>query len=124
MTHVLTSPSSDAAYWAWVRAEAAAIDSDGCTGVADWNLDCCLEHDIACERLKDPRLAYVIARLHPDWPRETVWLHTPVLRDGERDARFRDCNRARAGKLGVIGKARAWVRWLGVRLGAAVSGRY
>lgn len=111
-------------YWQWVRNEAAAIKSDGCSKALDWNLDCCFEHDLGCEYLKDPHDAYFIHLANPDWPRDKVWLHAKILRDGDRDARFRDCNRERAGKLGIIGRARAWVRWIAVRCGAAWSGRY
>lgn len=35
-------------HWAKVRARAKALGTDGCTGVADWYIDCCYEHDIAC----------------------------------------------------------------------------
>lgn len=34
------------AYWVPLRARAKALGSDGCTGVPDWYLDCCLEHDV------------------------------------------------------------------------------
>ena len=33
-------------YWRQVRERAAALGSDGCTGVPDWFLDCYLEHDL------------------------------------------------------------------------------
>ena len=34
-------------YWRRVRRKAAELGSDGCSGVPDFYLDCCLEHDIA-----------------------------------------------------------------------------
>lgn len=33
-------------YWDDVRVRAAELGSDGCSGVPDWHLDACLEHDI------------------------------------------------------------------------------
>jgi len=34
-------------YWNLVRKRAHELNSDGCSGVPDFYLDCCLEHDIA-----------------------------------------------------------------------------
>lgn len=36
----------DAKYWRTVRSKAKKLKSDGCTGVPDFYLECCLEHDI------------------------------------------------------------------------------
>ena len=33
-------------YWTRVRARAKALGSDGCSGVPDWHVDCCYEHDV------------------------------------------------------------------------------
>lgn len=35
-------------YWQRVRDRAAALGSDGCTAVSEWNRDCCLLHDVMC----------------------------------------------------------------------------
>lgn len=39
-------PPKSASYWGRVRHIAQQLKSDGCTGVKDWYLDSCLEHDI------------------------------------------------------------------------------
>jgi len=44
----IASVKPNEAYWGPLRARAKALGSDGCTGVPDWYLDCCLEHDVHC----------------------------------------------------------------------------
>lgn len=39
-------PPESSFYWGHVRATAKILNSDGCTGVKDYYLDSCLEHDI------------------------------------------------------------------------------
>ena len=39
-------PPSDRAYWRRVKAVAQVLHSDGCSGVPDFYLDVCWEHDI------------------------------------------------------------------------------
>lgn len=39
-------PPRNDLYWHQIRVLAARLDSDGCTGVADFYLDACLEHDV------------------------------------------------------------------------------
>lgn len=39
-------PSRDDVYWVYVRKVASMLDSDGCSGVPDFYLESCLEHDI------------------------------------------------------------------------------
>lgn len=39
-------PLESAPYWGRVRHVARQLGSDGCTGVKDWYLDSCFEHDI------------------------------------------------------------------------------
>lgn len=41
----LESTAWDKSYWSTVRAKATALKSDGCTGVADYLVWTCLEHD-------------------------------------------------------------------------------
>lgn len=81
-------------YWADVREWAADLESDGCTGVPDFFLDACLEHD--CHY-----------RVHE-------WIDgTPILRS-EADARFRHVIQDRS-VVGVLSPM-AWWRWMGVRV--------
>lgn len=92
----------DDAYWARVRAAAAALQSDGCTGVADIHLDCCHEHDIA----------YSTGRTVEG---------TPITKY-DADAMFRRCIQARSpyGRYSPL----SWWRWLGVTwFGRGVFGR-
>ena len=84
----------DCAYWERVRARAAELNSDGCSGVADIYLDCCYEHDIA--------------------------YRTGKAFEGDRttraqdDARFRECIQEHSsfGRFSPV----SWWRWLGVRI--------
>lgn len=43
---MLPLPPKEALYWDLVRLKAVALGSDGCTGVPDFYLDACYEHDI------------------------------------------------------------------------------
>lgn len=36
----------DRVYWSDIRAKARELDADGCTGVPDWMVWTCLEHDV------------------------------------------------------------------------------
>mgnify|MGYP001585300174 CR=1 FL=1 len=78
---------------AWLRQVKADIGSDGCSGVPDFYLDCCIVHDLAYRFAVDP------------WGRPTS--------RAEADAAFRACiqRQSRLGKASPM----AWVRWLGVR---------
>ena len=87
-----------AAYWARVRTRAAALGSDGCTSVAEWNRDCCLHHDIMCRTGMDVD-------------------GNPVTRQ-EADWLFWECNRLRAGDYLSYLSPRSWFRYAGVRIGA------
>ena len=82
------------AYWARVRARAAALGSDGCTGVSEWQHDCCLLHDILC--------------------RTGVDMDSVAVTRTEADALFWKCLTDRS-PLGVW-SPRAWLRYAGVRL--------
>ena len=82
------------AYWVLVREASYDLDSDGCTGIPDFYLDACLEHDVHY-------------RTHR-------WIDgTPIVR-AEADARFRQVMQSRS-MLGTASPM-AWWRWLGVRL--------
>jgi len=85
----------DQRYWKWVREEALALKSDGCTGVPDKLYeDCCYEHDIH----------YRTGRTIFD---------EPVTR-AQADTRLRECIQIRS-KLGKLDPM-SWWRWAGVRL--------
>jgi hypothetical protein len=91
---VVSASEKDEAYWQLVRDIAEAIESDGCTGVIDFYLDCCLEHDIAyrlgCNIFGEP------------------------LSRAQADASLRRCIQAKSrfGRLSPM----AFLRWLGVRV--------
>lgn len=86
------------AWEARVRARAAALGSDGCTAVAEWNKICCLAHDIACRTGMDID-------------------GNPITRQ-EADVLFWECNRLRAWAGLSYLSPRSLVRYIGVRLGA------
>ena len=84
----------DAEYWASVRARAAELGSDGCTGVTQAFHDCCFEHDV-----------HYRTGMRLDG--------TPITRRAA-DAAFRRCIQSRSvfGKMSPM----SWWRWLGVRV--------
>ena len=84
----------DKHYWDRVRKAALAIESDGCTGVPDFHVDCCFEHDIA----------YVSGHT-VDLERRTKW---------QADRDFRHCLQARS-RWGVFSPM-SWWRWIAVTL--------
>ena len=77
-----------------LQALAAAIGSDGCTGVPEFYQDCCLEHDIAYALGTTPR-------------------GVPTTK-AQADRRFRDCNQAHS-PLRFLSPL-AWWRWTAVHL--------
>lgn len=93
----LRGERSSEEYWTLIRNLAAALNSDGCTGVPELYHDCCLEHDIHY------RLGI---RLSGE-------IGTPISR-ADADARFRQCiqERSRLGRISPL----SWIRWIGVRL--------
>ena len=92
-------------YYKWITAEAQKIVSDGCTGVPDFHLHCCYEHDLAYYYGKCPRDAYRLGS----------WTKGVPLKRATADKRFRECiqKQSRLGKLSPM----SWWRWMGVRLG-------
>lgn len=101
----------DAAYWAWIAEEAKAMKSDGCTAATDWHVECCWEHDLACEYGRDPEDAY---RIHLAGG-ANVWAYAAKLSRRKADKRFKSCNMKRSGPVGDV---RSFFRYLGVRIGA------
>lgn len=93
----------NAAWEQRVRARAAALGSDGCTAVGEWNQICCLHHDVMCRTGQDVD-------------------GNPVTRR-EADVLFWECNRLRAAARLSWLSPRSFVRYLGVRLGAWWSSR-
>ena len=90
----LTPEEMDARYWQQVRNVADMMGSDGCTGVADFFKDCCLEHDIHYRTGKTITGAIITRR--------------------QADALFRQCMQERS-KLGRYSPM-SWWRWAAVRL--------
>ena len=80
-------------YWRQVRKFAADLESDGCSGVPDFYLECCLEHDIhyrTHQRLDG----------------------TPITKD-EADAMLRSCIQRRS-LAGALSPMATW-RWLALK---------
>lgn len=86
-------------YWQRVRDRAAELHADGCTGVPDFYLDACLEHDVH----------YRTGRRLDG---------TPITRAGA-DAQFRWAIQSRS-PFGFLSPM-SWWRWLGVRIAGASS---
>jgi hypothetical protein len=104
-------------YWDWIRSEAAANGTDGCTGVTAISIDCCYEHDLAYQFAKDPRDAYRHS-YDPDVAPGEQWIEAKPITREEADARFRQClsNRSAWGNWSFVALYRwAAVRWQGQR---------
>ena len=97
-------------YWAWVRAEAAIIGSDGCTLVSELYRKCCLQHDIAYYYAKDPTDAY---QNYINGQKD-YWENATNFSKEQADAQFRECMR----QISVLNGASpiAFIRWLGVKV--------
>lgn len=85
---------NSADYWSRIRTRAVEIESDGCTGVPDFYLDACLEHDVH----------YHDGRRIDGVPITQAWA----------DRRFRQRIQSRS-MLGVL-HPMSWWRWAGVRI--------
>lgn len=83
-------------FWARVEARAAALGSDGCTGVSEWHRRCCLLHDVMYRTGQD--------------------MDGRAITRAEADYLFWECNRQRT-PFSFL-SPRSWVRWAGVRLWA------
>ena len=107
-------------YHEWVEHEAILYKSDRCTLSIDWNVWCCLEHDLSCLFGKDPRDAYRLWKCG-----ETdIWLKAKEHQRRDADKRFWKCNREMVKKhhgnffTRRLLLLRTDVRYLGVRVGA------
>ena len=89
-------PRIDSPYWAVVRKAAKALKSDGCTGVKDFYVDSCLEHDI---HWRTGRTVFGV-----------------LITTAQANARFRRViqSRSRFGRFSPL----SWVRWAGVTVSA------
>lgn len=85
-------PPASYPYWDRVRHAARLLKSDGCTGVMDWYLDACLEHDI-------------------HW-RTGLTLYGQLITTEQANRRFRLVIQNRSG-FGVLSPV-SWIRWAGV----------
>lgn len=94
-------PHKGASYWDRVRHIAGLLKSDGCTGVKDYFLDACLEHDI-------------------HWrTRLTIDGHRISISESNRRFRLVIQNRSRFGVLSPL----SWWRWVGVSVFGRITGR-
>ena len=103
-------------YQDWIISEAKRLKSDGCTAVVDWNQWCCFQHDYTCTTGKDPRSAYNYWRTTKDATFEDAQRMADPLSRREADKLFWRCNRKVSPTL--LGKLRADLRYIGVRIGA------
>jgi len=84
----------DKEYWKQVGHKAIDLESDGCTGVPDFYINCCWEHDIHY-------------RTHER-------LDGSSITRAEADSELRKCIQSKS-KLGIFNPM-SWWRWAGVRL--------
>jgi hypothetical protein len=91
-----TVPGERDPYWFIVREVARRMESDGCTGVADFHCDACYEHDI-------------------HWRTGKTITGLP-LTTAQANRRFRKVIQSRStfGRFSPM----SWWRWLGVTIGA------
>ncbi len=86
-------PPPEDSYWLHIRERAKRLESDGCSGVPDFYLDACLEHDIHY-------------RTHR-------WLDGLPIFKSEADERFRQVIQSRSA-FGLFSPM-SWWRWLAVK---------
>lgn len=111
------SASLEDKYWLWVKAEAAKIGSDACTHAKDWNVQCCYEHDLACHYKKDPKSAFqAYLKGFGMLGKDDVWFYAKNMSRKEADKAFTGCNLKYS--KGPVDKARSFIRYIGVRIGA------
>ena len=86
-------PPVEDTYWLQIRVRASKLKSDGCSGVPDFYLDGCLEHDIHYRTHK--------------------WLDDEPIFKSEADERFRRVIQARSpfGRISPM----SWWRWFAVK---------
>jgi hypothetical protein len=89
----LAIPPATDPYWQQIRKRAAALKADGCSGVPDFFLDACLEHDVHY-------------RTH-------TWLDGSPIFKSEADERFRHVIQSRSA-FGVLSPM-SWWRWMAVK---------
>lgn len=100
-------------YFNWLREQATLANTDGCSRVTGFKVECCYEHDLAYFYHRDPRDAYLrwkTGSLHP-------WREARPIDRGATDARFRRCLQARS-RLGFWSPMALW-RWVGVKVGGS-----
>lgn len=81
MTALNIGGQEPASYRDWIKQEALAVKTDGCTMSLDIFLHCCYEHDLAYYYGRDPRQAF-----------EMGWEKAERISRGEADRRYRSCN--------------------------------
>lgn len=97
-------------YQEWVRREAEAVRSDGCTSLTQWYRDCCLEHDLAYRHGKDPQDAYLRCLLgQPDY-----WRQAQPISRRAADLRLSQCMQ-RQSPFSLLDPL-SYIRFAGVRL--------
>ena len=89
--------------WELIRRKAKELGADGCSGVPDFHVDCCLHHDIMYRTGMD--------------------VNGKEVTRAEADAEFRRCHQERS-RFGKASPMAFW-RWVGVRLfgGSAWKGK-
>lgn len=97
-------------YWPWLRIEAAKIKSDGCSGVPDFHLDCCLQHDASYWYAKCPVSAYTYYLEDSPNP----WEQATNIFESDADARFRRCIQQDSpfGRYSPM----SWWRWAALKM--------
>lgn len=89
-------PPACSPYWERVRFVAKELHSDGCSGVPDFYVDACFEHDI-------------------HW-RTGCTLDGETITTAQANTRFRRVIQSRS-KMGILSPL-SWWRWAGVSIGA------
>jgi hypothetical protein len=97
-------------YWDWIREEAKKINSDGCSTVPDFRVECCLEHDLGYFYGRSARSAYQ-KYLGDSWD---PWVDASRATRWQIDRIFWACN-CRKSLLGKWSLMSLW-RLVGVRV--------
>lgn len=104
-------------YWDRVRKRAKTLGSDGCTGVKDYYLDACLEHD--GHYTTHEWVGYLTWEDAGEKEPLTYSIPPRPISRGEADTRFRQViqTMSRFGRFSPM----SWWRYAGVRIGGRWS---
>lgn len=106
----MTSTNKKFLYWHWIESESQAIESDGCSKVPDFYVDCCKMHDLAYYYAKCPQSAF--KHYLADHP--AYWIVAKNITKASADVAFRKCIQSKSALKWF--SPMSWWRWTALKL--------